>query len=344
MQAVVTYLKKSITLLFLLLSVIIISGCSIKQRSLGADNEIMILAASDDREAITGVLSKVFNDTLFTPKPELLHKLKYASPEGFEALKRRSYLVVAALGKDPGNDGIRLIKRLVGEKEYNRLMAGPDHLIFTKDQFARDQLFMILAADNSEELARSLEGKEDWIKGEFEKLFYERQSRFFLEKARMEKLEKKYRKKYSWILKIPWGWVEVKDSTAANFVWLGREMPYQWISVQWKKGLTLPDLATAEEFLISFPEKYYGHIHYNNYKLKVFPADFRHWSGYKATGIWESIDEAQGGPFVSYAFYDGVSDRTYHINFLVHNPAKEKSLFIRQLNMIAHTFETEPDD
>lgn len=326
--------------IFLIPTLVILAGCSVKERSLGADNEIMILASADDRDAITEILGGVFNDTLFTPKPEMIHKLKFAAPDGFNALKRRAYLAVAAIGNDPGNEGVALIKRLIGTSRFDQLRNSPDNIIFTKDQFARDQLFMILAANTREELQKSLAGKEDWIKGEFDKLFFERQSKFFFENARMVKLEKKYLKKYGWKLKVPWGWVELKDSTNVGFVWLGKEMPYQWISIKWENGLTAPDFEAAKEKLLSFPETYYGHVRYNDYKLKVRDSDFKHWTGYKATGVWESIEEAMGGPFTSFLFYDGVTDKTYHINFIVHNPAKEKTLFMRQLNMIANTFET----
>jgi len=333
---------KNFKIYILLLSILItLDGCTYKQKSLGADNEIMILASQEDRSDITEVLSIVFNDTLFTPKPELLYKLKYASPGGFSSLKRRSYLVVAAIGDDEKNDGIKLIKMLVGDDRYKTIVAGPDHLIFTRDQFARDQLFMILTAKTKDELIDFLAGKENWIVEEFEKLFRERQSKFFFENARMEELETKYHEKYGWNLKIPWGWLEVKDSTDANFVWLGREMPFQWLTIQWEDGLTIRGQEDAEEYFLSFPEKYYKHIAYNDYKLKIFPSDFKNWTGWKAEGIWESIEDAQGGPFASYIFYDGVSDRTYHINYLIHNPAKDKSLYIRQLDMISKTFETE---
>ena len=51
----------------------------------------------------------------------------------------------------------------------------------------------------------------------------------------------------------------------------------------------------------------------------------------------DSLD-AKGGPFYSYIFYDHHSDRTFHINTLVHNPGKSKAVYIRQMELIAKSF------
>ncbi len=55
-------------------------------------------------------------------------------------------------------------------------------------------------------------------------------------------------------------------------------------------------------------------------------------------GIWESIEEARGGPFINYTWYDGVTDRTYNLNMLVFILFKNKASYIRQLDIIAHSF------
>jgi hypothetical protein len=68
---------------------------------------------------------------------------------------------------------------------------------------------------------------------------------------------------------------------------------------------------------------------------------FNDWSGWRITGLWESLEEAQGGPFIAYTFYDGISDRTYYIHVLIYNPGGDKYLLLRQLDIIANTFYVE---
>ena len=86
----------------------------------------------------------------------------------------------------------------------------------------------------------------------------------------------------------------------------------------------------------------YKSIRFNNHKFKLDRNYFNDLKGWQCSGIWESSDslEAKGGPFYSYIFYDDQTDRTFHINTLVHNPGKSKSLYIRQMKLIAKSFKS----
>ena len=65
--------------------------------------------------------------------------------------------------------------------------------------------------------------------------------------------------------------------------------------------------------------------------------DFNSESSYEVSGLWESIDDAKGGPFKGYVFYDYKNDRTFYISYLVFNPGGKKAFYMRQLEMIAKT-------
>ena len=45
-------------------------GCdSVKPRAMGADNELVVVAAFEDRDKIQQILTTILNDTLYTPEP-----------------------------------------------------------------------------------------------------------------------------------------------------------------------------------------------------------------------------------------------------------------------------------
>ena len=67
--------------------------------------------------------------------------------------------------------------------------------------------------------------------------------------------------------------------------------------------------------------------------------DFKSESSYEVSGLWESIDDAKGGPFRGYLFYDYENDRTFYISYLVFNPGGKKAFYMRQLEMIAKTID-----
>ena len=47
-----------------------------------------------------------------------------------------------------------------------------------------------------------------------------------------------------------------------------------------------------------------------------------------------------GGPFLTYTFYDQESGRVYMIDGMVFAPGYEKREFLRQVEVIAHTFKS----
>ena len=65
------------------------------------------------------------------------------------------------------------------------------------------------------------------------------------------------------------------------------------------------------------------------------------WDALKMTGIWFSELEPKGGPFLSYAFYDSHSDRTFLLDMLIFDPSEKLTDYFRQMEIMANTFYTE---
>jgi hypothetical protein len=57
----------------------------------------------------------------------------------------------------------------------------------------------------------------------------------------------------------------------------------------------------------------------------------------------ETVEFGMGGPFVMYTFYDQATGRIYMIDGMVFAPGFDKREFLRQLEVIAHTFRTRRD-
>ena len=141
-------------------------------------------------------------------------------------------------------------------------------------------------------------------------------------------------------LKIPWGWGRIKNRPDSNFVWVGKEKPFQWIGIGWVKGNLLEEELSVGEYLWEWPKEHYRSIQINNYKFKLDKTNYGGTFAWRAQGIWETVDlkESKGGPFQSYLFYDPINDLTYHLNYLIHHPGNDKSIFMRQMDMIIKTF------
>ncbi len=325
-------------LIFLISLIVLVASCTTKREAIGAADEIIVVVSNENRSSINNILAKIFSDTLYTPHPESVYKLNYAEPSGFNELKRNSNLIIGSIGTDEINPGTKLVKSLLGNELYQKTIDGNEQVIFSKDQFGRGQLFMIISGNTAYDIENTLLEKSDWIKSYFDEIFIEKQKKYLFGNDRLKKVTKRFKQQYGWELQIPWGWEVIKELPDSNFIWLGRELPYQWFSIHWEDGLIIEDSTSAVEYSFKFPQEYYNNIRYSDYKYKMDQVVFNNWTSWRSYGIWESIDEAGGGPFINYTWYDGVSDRTYNLNMLVFAPGKNKSTFMRQLDIIAHSF------
>ena len=325
-------------ILFLL--IIFISACDNKREALGADNEIRVICSNIDKIVLKKYLSLIFNDTLYTPEAEPYYHLKFSEPDKFNQLKAQSMVIVGSIKQDD-NSGLKLMNQLLPDSQFKSTLQG-DPIILGKDIYAKYQLFLIINASSVVLLMSRVEQQRNQFRKHFNDQFIERQGRFLFGDDRNTLLEDSLKSEYGWTLKIPWGWDRIKNLPDSNFVWLGREMPFQWIRIGWIEGNILSSELSAGDFIWNWPKDNYKTIQINNYKFKLDKTNHGDTFAYRAQGIWEtvSLKESKGGPFRSYLFYDSVNDLTYHLNFLIHHPGDDKSIFMRQMDMIIKTFRT----
>ena len=323
-----------------IITIIFWEGCDlVKPRAQGADNELVVVASFENRNAIQKVLTTIFNDTLYTPQPEPYYRTVWTDPENFNDVKNHVNVIVAAFGDDKRNMGVKLVKNLLSSAQYKSTMDGENQLIFAKDVFARNQNYLIMNGLTIDKLLERAEDQGPWLKKKYDDLFFKRQSvHLFGKSSRQKKLEKELEEKYAWTMKIPWGFTVIANSAEQQFFWMGRDIPYRWLAVQWEDGLSYTDSASVDDHVKRLIPEYFEIVRYVDYLFKIEPVEFNNWGAWKITGLWESIEEAQGGPFISYLFYDEATDRTFFIHLMIFRPGKDKYLLLRQVDIVAHSF------
>ncbi len=324
-------------ILIVFFALLITQACEYKRDSIGGNDDIIVLAAKEDREEISSLLSVVFNDTLLTPSPELFYNIKFAEPESFAALKTQTNLIIASIGDYELNPATKLARDLLGESAFKKTLRETP-LILSRNQFAKNQLFMIISGDNYQQINDYLLQNNTFIKQQFDENFFKKQAQYFLDNERQEELESSIYNSYGWTMKIPWGWELIKNDIDKSFFWIGQELPFRWIAVHWREGNHFSK-EDAFEYVSNFPQNYFNSIRYNQDYLNIEFDDFNSESSYKVYGLWESIEDAKGGPFQGHLFYDYENDRTFYISYIVFNPGGKKAFYLRQMEMIAKTIE-----
>ncbi len=335
------YLFKAYISLVPIIVLLFAISCDNKREALGADNEIRVICSEVDREIIQQYLSGIFSDTLFTPEPEPYYHLKFSDPNTYLDLRSQSQVVVAAVSREPANPGYQLVKRILSPEQFDSTQD-QDPIILGKDVYATKQLFMVINANSKEQLMSTIKEKQGYIRRNFHEQFLDRQGRFIFGADRNQGLEDSLSVEFGWTLKIPWGWEMIKKQLDSNFIWLGKEMPFQWIGIGWTNGNIIEDDLSVGEYMWNWPVNHYGSIQFNEYKFKLDKTIYNNDVAWRAQGVWETIDlkEAKGGPFRSYLIYDPKQNKTFHLNCLIHHPGNDKSIFMRQLDMIVRSFRT----
>ncbi len=324
--------------LFLFLLCLLIFGCAGKKDSLGTDDEIRVICSKIDEPVIKDYLASVFDDTIYTPAPEPLFKLIFSRPEHYEDLKEYAQVIIAAVNRNSTNPGYRLLKKLLPEGQLNN-SEDDNPVLLTRDLHAKDQVYVVINASNKEHLFNYLDKNKCLLRKHYDEQFKLRGSRFLFNDNQTQ-IEEKINEDYGWFLKIPWGWEVLRNDDKMNFFWMGSEYPYRWMSIKWDNGNNINDGLSLGKQIWNFPINHYKSIRFNENRFKLDRIYFNDYKGWQCSGIWESMDslDAKGGPFYSYIFYDHHSDRTFHINTLVHNPGKSKAVYIRQMELIAKSF------
>jgi len=326
---------------FILLGYLIIFqfSCTVKREALGSDDEIIVVSAMEDEAHLQSILSAIFNDTLFTPEPEPYYKLIFVSPNDYRRIKNSTQIVIGALGEDPSNPAVDLVKNILSVQQYRNSISGDKPIIISKNPFARNQLLMVINTPNVEKAKEFATKNNKNIKSQYSTLFQNRQERYMFNNARQKDLEKHLLEDYGWSIKIPWGYEVITDSSEQQLFWIGQEMPFRWLAVQWRDGSIVENYESAKEFIMDFPLEYFKNIQYSENYFELNTTDqFNQRLAWKVNGLWESIDDAQGGPFLAYLFYDGITDRTYYIHAMIFHPGNNKVILLQQLDLIAKSF------
>ncbi len=317
---------------------LLLAGCDGKRDAIGKDNKITVIVPQPHAEAALDALTIIFDDTLYTPQPELEYFMATVNISEFNRYCTHVNAVVVGLGTDESDPGNILVKQLLPAQSYSDAKSGGQAIFVSHDPYAREQVFLILCARDEEQLQRELKKNRDWLKKQYDDNFAVRQGEYLFHEARQSTIEDKIFNKYGWGILVPWGYVVIQDSPDSNFFWMGRDLPFRWVSVQWSPDLIELDETGAIATAQAYADSLYGNVRFSDYRIKARQVDFRHWSAWRITGLWEELEKPQGGPFIHYIFYDGVTNRTYQINTLIFFPGEEKIILMRQLDLIAHSF------
>ena len=333
---------KSFRLYLVLLGFFFLVSCSLKPRGWWKEGSIAVMADSTDWEALQGVLRGVFERVVRTPQLEKLFSLTHVSEDDFMRYTEFRYLVLAATLESKGRIG-EIVERVVSDPDVKQELEAGKHVFFTqRNQWAKDQLMVVLVAKDLPTLREKIEANGDFLYAVFDTDFDRRLEEEMFERGEQKEVEENLMSLYGWTVRIQPDYFIAQEMPREGFVWLRRMYPERWLFVRWVEGgdTTLLNSRWVIGERNRIGATYYGGDRVVSQYLFSHRATFLGRPAQITSGLWENDSKVAGGPFKNFTFYDPLSDRVYMVDVAVFAPGREKVPLLRRMEIMAHTFRT----
>lgn len=331
----------------LILVITLMPGCSRKSVPLGGDYEIRVLADSTIWNQAEPQLREIFEKAEYTPQRELVFTVLQGDPENYKRFKNLIFLSTL----DASDKISKSVNSSLSENARTQVDNG--NIIFVqKNQWAQDQVIMFLIGKDMPGLLSRMEEQQSEIFFQFDDYWNKHHEKILFGYNEQVDVEKHLRDTYGWSIRVPIDYKLEKQSAKDRFVMFHRTIPPRWFSVYWMEA-TDPNIITKDwciEQRNLIGEKFYDNevIEQKWEEVKSVEVIFQNRRALKIKGLWKTPDDSPdpaGGPFRMYCFFDEPTERIYFIDFHLFSPSlkKQKLHYLRQMEILAHTFKTKLD-
>ena len=323
-------------------------GCGLKPRGWWKEGILGVMADSTDWESLQGELRNTFERVIRTPQIERTYTVRYVHSNEFTQYTEFRYLILLATLDSGGHIG-KIVGNVVSDPEIRRRVEAGENNVFTlQDQWAKDQLIVIIVAKDIASLGETITNQAEFLYDVFNTDFNARMFEDMYERGWNKELEDDLMSAYGWTIKLQRDYFLVQEISREGFIWFRRMYPERWLFVRWIEGGDPKSLDA--HWVVGERNRlcaaYYGGDRVVNRYLYSQEGTFMGRPAQITSGLWDNEDKVAGGPFKNYTFYDSFSRRIYMIDLAVYAPDRDKLPYVNRMEIISKTFRTvfDPED
>lgn len=325
-----------------------------KPVAMGRINNVVVLADKQMYEGPIGDTLLYYFQSAYPvmPAEEPIFDVRFMMPEELNAkpLKRelRTFVLVADVS-DTLSAATRLLMEDMGKERFSRAVKDPAYTTtIGHEKWARDQILIYIFANGQENLSKAIRTHFATISKRINQHDLKNLTAtvYGIQNVNRD-LTKLVLDSFGLNMNVPG--LYQKAMQKDNFLWLRmdnkeinqslviRKFPYKD-----KRQFTMDNIIKlrneyGKEFIrtgfedaymstnvIDLPTYEYTYIHNNVYIKEV-------------RGIWETVNDFMGGPFVSYVLHNEAKGEIVFIDTFVFAPGKEKRDYVQQLDCIVKT-------
>lgn len=325
-----------------------------KPTAMGKINKIVILTDKETSEGPIGDTLLYYFESAYPilPAEEPMFDVRFMVPEELNAqpLKRelRTFVIVADLS-DTLSSTTKLVKADMGTERFNRALTDTSFTTSVgAEKWAKDQIIVYLFANGEEKLAQAISKNFPAIAKRINLHDQKNLSAtVFGIQNENRILSQEVMDSFGLVLQIPG--LYNKAMSGPNFLWLRMDTKDVNQSLVFRKYAYKDTTQFTQENIIALRNEYGkefiktgfedAYMSTNVIDLPIFEYTYRHNGIYtkEVRGIWETVNDFMGGPFVSYVLHNEAKGEIVFIDAFVFAPGKNKRDYIQQLDCIVKT-------
>lgn len=325
-----------------------------KPTAMGRINDVVILTDKHIYEGSVGDTLRYYFQSAYPvlPAEEPIFDLRFMMPEDLTAkpLKKelRTFVLLADVS-DTLSTTTKMLRTDMGQERFSRAISDTSYTTSVgQDKWARDQIIIYVFGNGKENLAKAIRTHFAAISNRINQHDLKNLTAtvYGIQNTNSE-LSKLVLDSFGLNINIPGLYKKAMQKN--NFLWLrmdnkevNQSLVIRKFAYKDKSQFALENVIKmrndyGKEFIrtgfedaymstniIDLPTYEYSYIHNNVYTKEV-------------RGIWETVNDFMGGPFISYVLHNEPKGELVFIDVFVFAPGKEKRDFIQQLDCIVKT-------
>ena len=319
----------------------LVSGCVWVPQVQGPEDLVIAFGDPQEWTQVDSLVRAALERTISTPHREKIFRVHFYPADSLGRYNHYRHLLFVGSLKAEGKAG-EYVNKLVGQNRQ-RVLADSAFVFSKRDPWVKKQLLVVFTAKDLPTLKKRLRENQDLLFDLFNDFVNEQVKKRMFATLEQKDIEKHLLEKYGWMVRVQHDYFIALEKP--NFVFLRRTSPKRerWLFVLWEH--TNDPARLSKEWVLEkrkeVGEKYYGGDRILDLDLTVKETNFNGRYALQFDGIWENPTKIAGGPWRAYAFYDEPTGNLYLIDLAVFAPDDEKKMpFLRQLDVMAHTFRT----
>ncbi len=312
--------------------------------SSGRSDLVTVIADSLDARMLGNPIRGVFERIIRTPGKERLYHVSFVRAGDFRALRRRNIVIAAPFDGD--HEASRLVRSLVPDGRREAIRNGAAPIVIRRDVWADDQVVALVTGEDRSALKANFLTEADRIYGAVDGKRDEWVADVLYRFGERKSLASELAERFGWRVRVPFGFNMIDSHADSGFVVLTRTHARvrQWMFVYREDGV--PPHRLTEAWCIQkrneIAERFFENDIVDPTGLTVSQRELGSRLAVHLEGLWQNDHSWKGGPFRSYVLVDEKKDRLYFLDLGVYGPNRRKEAYLRQLDVVARTFETGP--